>query len=89
VRVGGSVCVLRSDADGAVEFVHGFEDFEAEVGVGVRGGEVVLDGFERGWGLLAVDEGVEPGDEEKDFAVALDLREASRAGSRYCAVNCD
>jgi hypothetical protein len=46
----------------------------------VRGGEVVLDGFERASRLLAVDEGVEPGDEEEDFAVALDLGESFEGG---------
>jgi hypothetical protein len=40
----------------------------------------VLDGFERGVGLLAVDEGVEPGDEEEDFALALDLGEGFEGG---------
>lgn len=69
-----------ADADGAVEFVFGFEDFEAEVGVGVGGGEVVLDDVEGGLGLLAVHEGVEPGDEEEDFAFALDLREGLKGG---------
>ena len=80
-RVGVSLrSEFRPDADGTLEFVFGFEDFEAEVGVGVGGGEVVVDDVEGGLRLLAVDEGVEPGDEEEDFAVALDLREGFEGG---------
>src|SRR5580693_4401439 len=65
---------------GAIEFVGDFDNFQLEIFVERGGAEKFAKLRLRGGRLLASDEGVEPCEDKKDFALALDLRKGLEGG---------